>query len=271
MTSRTQLKDHAKSVLKPNYWKIVLVSFIFLLISGGSTNAVNTGREMMNEVSVSLPSNSVHIQINGQDVLEDFFINDESLLPYSTPREFIYSVRHMMDRLFSGVTGVLLAVVLLIVSLLAIFIDALLLYPLRVGIHRFFLVSQHFPAKLRELSYAFDTNYWNSVKTMLFMRIKLFLWTLLLVIPGIVKSYEYRLIPYLLAEHPDMPSSQVFAASRHLMSGNKWRAFVLDLSFILWNLLSTLTMGIVGILYVNPYRNLTNAAFYEAVCREKQR
>ena len=89
------------------------------------------------------------------------------------------------------------------------------------------------------------------------------LWTLLLIIPGIVKSYEYQMIPYLLAENPQMTKEQAFAESKRMMTGQKWRAFVLDLSFIGWNILSALTLGILGIFYVQPYMDATHAALYE--------
>ncbi len=73
------------------------------------------------------------------------------------------------------------------------------------------------------------------------------------------------MMPYILAAHPDMPTKEVFARSKEMMRGNKWRAFVLDLSFIGWELLSALTLGILHIFYVGPYRNMTNAALYEAL------
>ena len=71
------------------------------------------------------------------------------------------------------------------------------------------------------------------------------LWTLCLVIPGIVKSYEYKMIPYILAENPRISRKRAFEISKNMMDGEKWNAFVLDLSFIGWNLLSTITFGIV--------------------------
>ena len=77
------------------------------------------------------------------------------------------------------------------------------------------------------------------------------------------------MIPYLLAEHPDMPKEVAFAESKRLMSGNKWHAFLLDLSFIGWALLSLITAGIVGVFYVFPYKNMTNAALYEKLCYTK--
>ncbi len=80
------------------------------------------------------------------------------------------------------------------------------------------------------------------------------LWTLLFVIPGIVKHYEYLMIPYILAENPGMDRKEAFQISKRMMDGQKMETFILDLSFIGWILLSAITCGIVGIFYVNPYR-----------------
>ena len=80
--------------------------------------------------------------------------------------------------------------------------------------------------------------------------------------PGIVKSYEYRMVPYILAENPGMNRSEAFAISKQMMNGQKWDVFVLDLSFIGWHLLSGITLGIVGIFWVNPYVQATNAELY---------
>jgi hypothetical protein len=91
------------------------------------------------------------------------------------------------------------------------------------------------------------------------------LWTLLFIIPGIVKAYEYRMIPYILAENPHMSRKEVFAASKSMMMGNKWKAFVLDLSFLGWHILSVFTVGILELFYVAPYVYATNAALYEAL------
>ena len=69
----------------------------------------------------------------------------------------------------------------------------------------------------------------------------------------------------LLAEYPDMPQEEAFRRSREMMYGNKWKAFVLDLSFIPWLFLSEVTFGLVGIFYVRPYMDATNAELYETL------
>ena len=77
------------------------------------------------------------------------------------------------------------------------------------------------------------------------------------------------MIPYILADHPDMPREQVFDLSRQMMNGHKWKTFVLDLSFLGWDLLSILTFGIVGLFWTNPYYFQTKAEFYQTLLTEK--
>lgn len=72
----------------------------------------------------------------------------------------------------------------------------------------------------------------------------IFLWSLLLVIPGIIKSYSYAMTPYILAENPDMTATDAITESRRLMKGNKWRLFCLELSFVGWGLLCTVPASI---------------------------
>lgn len=90
----------------------------------------------------------------------------------------------------------------------------------------------------------------------------IFLWTLLLVVPGIIKHYEYLMVPYILAENPGMRREEAFLISKKMMMGQKWDTFVLDLSFIGWRILEGLTFGILGIFYVEPYIQSTFAELY---------
>ena len=91
------------------------------------------------------------------------------------------------------------------------------------------------------------------------------LWSLLFIIPGIVKGYEYMMIPYLLAENPDMSREETFAKSKAMTTGNKWDAFVLDLSFLGWLILGSITFNILNVFYVYPYQYLTRAELYRTL------
>ena len=95
------------------------------------------------------------------------------------------------------------------------------------------------------------------------------LWSLLFIIPGIVKGLSYAMTPFILEEHPEMTASQAIKASMQLMDGHKMDLFILGLSFIGWSLLACLTMGI-GFLFLNPYMNAAYAAFYRDISRKQE-
>ena len=130
---------------------------------------------------------------------------------------------------------------------------------------RFFRRNLEEPANISNITYGYDKNYKNVVKVMFFRDLYIYLWSLLFIIPGIIKSYEYRMIPYLLSENPEMTKEEAFAESKRLMMGQKWETFVLDLSFIGWHILGGFTFGLLNIFYVAPYQLATNAALYETL------
>lgn len=164
---------------------------------------------------------------------------------------------------FAGIVVVALLVVVLVAAVIGVFISAFVYNPLEVGTNRFFVKNLNEAAEVKEVAFAFDHSYMNVVKILFIRNMCIFGWSLLFVIPGIVKAYEYMMIPYLLAENPSMSKEQAFALSKQMMTGNKWNAFILELSFIGWDFLSALTVGILNIFYVQPYKSLTYAALYE--------
>jgi uncharacterized membrane protein len=88
------------------------------------------------------------------------------------------------------------------------------------------------------------------------------LWSLLLIVPGIIKAYSYALVPFLLAD-PDVQEEDVITLSRRMMEGHKWQLFILQLSFIGWVILGVLTLNILNIFYTVPYSQLAVAGFYQ--------
>lgn len=95
------------------------------------------------------------------------------------------------------------------------------------------------------------------------------LWGLLLIIPGIVKSYSYSMTPFILADHPKLTASRAIELSMQLMDGHKMDLFILDLTFIGWNLLCALTANL-GFIGLNPYKNAAYAAFYRQLLAENK-
>ena len=92
----------------------------------------------------------------------------------------------------------------------------------------------------------------------------IFLWTLLFIIPGIIASYSYSMTHYIMAENPEYGVNEAIAASKEMMRGNRWRLFCLRFSFIGWSILCIFTLGI-GYLWLNPYMEAANAAFYKEI------
>ena len=91
------------------------------------------------------------------------------------------------------------------------------------------------------------------------------LWSLLLIVPGIMATYSYAMTDYILAEHPELTASEAIAQSKAMMDGSRWRLFCLHLSFIGWDLLCALTLGL-GNLALTPYKQAAEAAFYRDLC-----
>lgn len=275
MWTRKELKEKGKLSFKRNYWKAVLVSLLLVFMVRGAVNFGFGGRGGSNESdanAVTTQAEQSETVGQDQDIIElpEIVLNPSDLIdsddPDSIPvgfTDFLIELRNTIGGigiLALVVGGILLFIVLFIVIAA---IHAFLFNPLEAGTARFFVRNLNDKAEIRELAYCYDHGYLNVVKTVFLRDLYIVLWGLLLIIPGIIKSYEYRMVNYILAENPEMNTKEVFAMSRDMMRGNKWRAFVLDLSFIGWHLLSLITIGLAGIFYVFPYRNMTNAALYE--------
>ena len=171
-----------------------------------------------------------------------------------------YIDRWMDDHIF--------ALWILIPGAVVLLIQILVFSVLEMGACRFYVENRDYQAGISKILFGFQSgHYGNVVLVMLLRDLFIFLWTLLLIVPGIIKTYEYRMVPYILAEQPDISSTDAFAISKEMMRGQKLEAFGLDLSFIGWWLGSVITCGILGIFWVSPYQAATNAELY-AVLRD---
>lgn len=131
-----------------------------------------------------------------------------------------------------------------------------------VGYARFQLnlTDRNWTPTVGTLFSCFD-NWKTTLATRLLKGLYVSLWTLLLIVPGIIASYSYSMTDYLLAEHPEMTAREAIRRSKEMMKGNRGRLFCLQISFIGWGILSALTLGI-GNLWLTPYRQAAQAAFY---------
>ena len=222
MWNRGELKDRAKNVLRGNYWKALLISFVIAFTTGGGSSGSGSS--------------------SGDSISE--FTN-----PYMGSSE---------------VTAIVLLILVFVLAafLIGIAIQMLLLNPLQVGGRRYFIQSAQFYDNRECFRFAFDGNNWKGIVAgMFYKNILLFLWFLLLFIPGIIKSYAYRMVPYILADNPGIGAKRAIEISNEMTRGHKFNMFVLDLSFLGWYFLGALCLGI-GVLFVNPYKDATEAELY---------
>ena len=117
-------------------------------------------------------------------------------------------------------------------------------------------------ARVGSIFEGFGENWINNLLTYLLQTIYIILWSLLLIIPGIIKSYAYSMTMYLKAKQPNLTSNEAISKSQQIMDGKKWKLFCLQLSFIGWAILSIFTFGI-GFLFLMPYMQSSTIAFYE--------
>lgn len=148
--------------------------------------------------------------------------------------------------------------------------------PALIGCCGYFIKNTDSKPALSEVFSGFKTKYGRNIGIMLLIDIKIALWTCLFIVPGIIKAFEYAIIPYILADDSDISSKDAFKKAKEVMKGNKWRLFKLNFSFIGWFILATavgsvvmLLNSVIGIiaavlagLFLTPYIDAANAEFY---------
>ncbi len=235
MWSRAELKERALNVLRAHRWAAVAVCFIWSIASGGSggfSSSYNNGGGNSNS-NPFISTNNTQMEVDWSNpVVKAAFIT----------------------AIIVGIIGIVFA----------LFVTG----PLEVGVQKFFISAREDDADMKHLGFGFTNNYLGNVGKIFLRSLYIFLWSLLFCIPGIIKAYEYRMVPYILADNPDLTSKQAFGLSKKMMDGEKWNTFILDLSFIPWYLLSIPTCMILAMFHVMPYQLCTNAELYD-VLREK--
>ena len=226
--TRQQLKSNARLMVKKNWLTCVIVSLVVAMFAGGRGLSLNYSTS--NDEMSNLASN-----VGGE--WANYIVR---FLPFMAAAAGLVVVLSLLFSIFVG-------------------------NPLKVGGARFYLHNIHSKGEVNDMAFAFQNQYLNVVKVLLVNDILIALWTLLFIIPGVIKAYQYYLVPYLLADNPEMEGSEARELSTRMMEGEKMNTFILELSFILWNILSSLTLGIVGLLWVNPYIDATTAELYTAI------
>ena len=258
MWTRSLLKSNAKVILSRNYWHIWVGCFIAMLLGGGLAGNIGVSSSYRYSADSGAASGS--------------------FLPF-------YGDSSQVALAFLGV----FLIVFLIGILAGLCLAAFVCLPVQVGLCRFLMESRSGNSPYATIFSLFRRdNYLHTVCSMFLTRLKVFLWSLLLLVPGVIKGYEYYFVPFLLAENPNLSRARAQELSSQMTNGEKGKMFVLDLSFYGWYFLvalaSTLciSMGgtspfymlvaylvaLFGSLCLAPYYSATFAELYAAM-REK--
>jgi len=221
MWTRAQIKTNAKAVMARNYWQMLGVSVVYILLSGAVASSTTSVSQVTTETIEEMPPSAV----------------------------------------------IMILLVSLAAAAFTLAFSAFVSCPLEVGKNRYFMKNRLMPTRFNDLFFVFGDAkrfYMNVVKTQFLRMLYEFLWSLLLFVPGIIKSYEYRMVPYILAENPSISPKRAFQLSKKMTDGEKWNIFVLDLSFYGWMLLGVLACCVCAY-FVEPYMQATYAELYEAM------
>lgn len=255
MWTREELKTRSKNFLRKNYLQAFIVCLIVSLLTGNVYNRNTYKHELNYNYQYD---NDRHLNPYERDADHHKFLNDK----------FDRGLRDFGMNNFPKILGVSIVPMLflgfgILSFILGILIKIFITNILDVGQAKFFLNAIRGDVQVANMLKVFSQdNYLEIVKTQFKRDLFIFLWSLLFLIPGFIKYYEYRMISYILAENPDISSSEAFEMSKEMTYGHKLDMFILNLSFIGWYILGSLVLGI-GHLFVNPYLETTYACLYD--------
>lgn len=287
MWNRKELKSKARQVVKKSYWTTLVVCFLMALFTGEFGTSIVGIWQSDDSIDPNYIINNENIIMNDtideerkQEISERAIFDEKkikeklnetqikiidgieaNLNSATKSQKYIFKIWDAIK--FFDLHLNILGIKLCIAAVISVGFIIFIAEPLTVGGKRYFLkVRTNNGTKIGVLGEVFKKENWINITITMFLKnLYIILWCLT-IIGGIIKSYEYRMIPYILAENPKIKNKEAFRLSKHMMKGNKWRTFILDISFLGWNLLSVVTFGLLKILYVNPYNAATNAELY---------
>lgn len=303
--NRKVLKENAKIALKNNFWMVMLVSFVGGLLGAG-WNGLSSGsgyngfvrgftNGFSSRMNTSSEDESVKLMLEGiADALDEnipgtdiYFDYDDNASLDDNISDFVHELEgsvHLTDE-FVGTVLIVIGIILLIILLIYIVsvciqfaIGSFLNAPITVGYYRYFMRNRKQEANFMDLFAVFSKgNYMKVVKVMFATNIRIWAWSLLFYFPGVVKSYQYYFVPYIMAENTNISKERAREISRKMTDGHKWQIFVLGLSFLGWAMLFVLEelilgliscglLAIPGVLLIYPlvgYKMATCAELYE--------
>ena len=282
MWKRKVMKKKARISMKQNYWRMISVCFLAAMLAGaypssttflGSQALIPSIERRVSAPFASEDTNSEVITEIVRRLFHGTFISDFMASPASfladilvdlgsTSTSAFFSLLRAVNNFLteSWDISTFLLILGVIVSLLYhFFISNMLL----VGERRYFLEAHSYrQAPISKIFFLYKLRCIAGPAWILFCRTVFQLLWGFTIVGGVIKYYEYRMIPFILAENPKISRRDAFFLSRQLMQHSKWKLFKMHVSFIGWKLLSLLTFGILDLVFVNPYMSASEAELY---------
>ena len=286
MWTKAELKRRGKGALKKNYWKVIAVCFIMALFFGeyeGSLTLTQYAETSLAQESEGITTQVKPEQKPNSQVLDELLHKGESFTA-ETPLQFgthgvlafvfnnitaagslLYGLLNTVNQIAFG-NQIVAAGIVLMGAFISFLYYFFLTNTLKVSSARFFLETSAYPKTAADrLLFVFRHRRTRHVAwIMLVKSLYTALWSLT-IIGGVIVSYSYRMIPYIVAENPNIGRKEAFVLSKRMMRGQKWKTFVLDMSFLGWEILGIATLGILKIFFVNGYVSAVDAELYKVL------
>ena len=295
--NRKDLKKSAKEVIKKNIWTLLFVGFLMSSVFGeytitrSSNESLDTVNSLITSIQNGEEINIIEEDENGEKELNEYADEVVNLALFGSKEgnvknvneeygvthgvfygffEFITRSRTQLKNILNSLTGIeeklkFARVLLIISSFGGLLVKIFIINPITVGENRIFLESRKYKkTRIRRITFAFTkSRYLKTVKSIFRRNLYKVLWDLT-IIGGFIKAYSYKMTDFIIAENPEISGKDAIKISREMMNGNKFKVFLLDMSFILWHILQIITLGTLGFV-VNTYTKSTLAELYNTL------
>lgn len=283
--NRRDLKRNAKSTIKRNYIQFIIVCLVVAIIAGGYNSSKLNFKLRQETSKIKTPSivNSV-LNILDSAGVETIFTEEGEVIEKIDTK---FNLKNATEGVFATIinnsgasksflvgflntinqsifqnkflNSTIMGIATLLMLGFWLFVQNILI----VGQCRFLIENKCYSeTKIDRILFVYRVDKTFNVAYIMFCRYVCNVLWFLTIAGGFIKYYSYRMIPYILAENPEISRREAFKLSAEMMKGNKWDAFKLDASFVLWHILSIFTFGVVRYLYLNPLIGATYSELY---------
>ncbi len=286
MWNRKQIKRQGKEAFNRNFGKSITVCLIVAFLLGSpiitSSRIEETSANQLN-LQITLNKNINYFSHKNNSMIVNDFISGFNVIEKDNPPTFKHAKAGVLSNVVNNISksssylfGLLNAlnqlifkdkifagIIITIGALIGFLYWILVGNVLEVGRARFFLENRRYAkTKISKILFTYRVKKtWNVASAMFRKKIYYFFWCFTGV-GAIVKRYSYLLVPYILAENPNIKGKQAIKLSKEMMNGYKWKMFLIDLSFIGWHILGVMSLNVSNIIYTNPYKEATKAEVY---------